>query len=103
MNNYKQDQPSIISYDDQNQTVNSSDMNLNDSLATTTTLTATANRYRGEKCDYTKPLIDNPYFTINTSGTNLNSTTCLPRLNKPHPKSNLQAKVYNFLERPTGW
>ena len=31
-------------------------------------------------------------------------SNCLPELNIQRPKhSNLKAKIYNFLERPTGW
>jgi hypothetical protein len=63
-------------------------------------------KYRGEKsAELTKPLLMNPqHFTINTNSNGLNDR--LPALSKKSnnsSKSHIQAKIYNFLERPTGW
>ncbi len=64
-------------------------------------------KYRGEcNPELIKPLINAQHFTINTSDSG-SLKDCLPTfsMKKPTPpsKSHLQAKVYNFLERPTGW
>lgn len=49
-------------------------------------------------------------FNENSYGSNAETKPCLerePKLNFPlyrrHPKTSIQAQVYNFLERPTGW